>query len=415
MGKFFLKSSVPLMLLITAVITMQTACLSAEAFKLPDTGQTKCYDSYGSFVVKPCEGTGQDGAYAINIMSLTDNNDGTITDNNTSLMWQKEDNNLTSNWYWANEGEVCGALTLGGFSDWRLPSKKELISIVNYGVSDIVAVTANYFPDTKPLFYWTSTTNARVSDHAWTVYFNDGGVYNDFFSHKLYDQNYARCVRGGQILSTFNNSGGGTVTDNKTGLMWQQEEPGHMMWEAAISYCEMLSLGNHDDWRLPNIKELESLTDDTQDSPAINTTFFPQAFDSFYWSATSYGHGPGNAWVVDFGSLNGDNFANKNKNDVGNYVRCVRGGQCANPPFMTGGSVHDYSSLQLAYDGLTDDASLRVHALTFNEDLILQRDISMTLQGGYNCEFTLVAGFTTIHGSLSIILGTVAIENIVIQ
>ncbi len=60
----------------------------SEAFKLPDTGQTKCYQSVSPYAEIPCEGTGQDGAYNINPMYYTDNGNGTVTAKNTGLMWQ---------------------------------------------------------------------------------------------------------------------------------------------------------------------------------------------------------------------------------------------------------------------------------------------------------------------------------------
>jgi hypothetical protein len=115
----------------------------------------------------------------------------------------------------------------------------------------------------------------------------------------------------------------GTVTDTKTGLMWQQGENSTMTWEAALSFCEGLSLGGHSDWRLPNIKELESLTDDTRYNPAIETTFFPNAHAPGYWSSTTNAEGSHGAWYVVFGhGIVSNNYKNSSY-----YVRCVRGGQ----------------------------------------------------------------------------------------
>jgi hypothetical protein len=57
-------------------------------------------------------------------------------------------------------------------------------------------------------------------------------------------------------------NGNGTVTDTGSGLMWQKATaPGTYTWQAALSYCENLSLAGHSDWRLPNRNELESLVD----------------------------------------------------------------------------------------------------------------------------------------------------------
>jgi len=127
------------------------ACLCATpetslAYRLPDTDQRKCYQEVTPYAEIPCAGTGQDGAYVQNPLSYTENG-STVTDNNTGLVWQKEDDGTTYNWYWAsgtydssyNSGgeNVCGSLSLGGYSDWRLPSKKELMSIVSFGYGDV--------------------------------------------------------------------------------------------------------------------------------------------------------------------------------------------------------------------------------------------------------------------------------------
>ena len=109
--------------------------------------------------------------------------------------------------------------------------------------------------------------------------------------------------------------------------MWQQGENSLMIGGSAISYCEGLSLGGHSDWRLPNIKELESLTDDYRFNPSIDTTFFPNAQDAQaygYWSSTTYAGTPDYAWSVFFESGVVD-FFRKGSGIL--YVRCVRGRQ----------------------------------------------------------------------------------------
>jgi hypothetical protein len=129
---------------------------SSAAFKLPDTGQTLCYDSSGSVI--DCTGTGQDGAYNINPMSFADNADGTVTDKNTGLMWQKQDDGNRYNWYQASgmynktynptTKDVCGSLTLGSHSGWRLPTKKELMSIADHGIPPPgPMIMTTYFPN----------------------------------------------------------------------------------------------------------------------------------------------------------------------------------------------------------------------------------------------------------------------------
>jgi hypothetical protein len=151
-----------------------------------------------------------------------------------------------------------------------------------------------------------------------------GNMYDDFIA--------VRCVRGGKFPShNFVDNDDGTITDNVTGLMWQQGEPGIMPWDAALSYCESLLLGGNSDWRLPNIKELESLTDDSRDNPAIDKTFFLDATASLYWTSSSQAADASSAYIVGF-SYPGVDWENKPLSDIRGAdsdikVRCVRGGQ----------------------------------------------------------------------------------------
>jgi hypothetical protein len=269
-------------------------CGSTGAFNLPDTGQTACYDTSGNVI--SCAGTGQDGEYNIHPLSYTDNGNGTVTDNNTGLMWQKEDDGFVYNWYQATgtfhathnpaSQNVCGSLMLGSYSDWRLPAKKELITIVDYGIPyPGPAIETTFFPNTKLYSYWSSTTAAHDSDLAFNPGFT-AGIVRDTAKSAL---SYVRCVRGEQMPDPdFIDNGNSTVTDNRTNLIWQQGLTGYLpvAWESALSYCQGLSLGGYSDWRLPNIKELESITDDTRWNPAIDTNYF-YAINDDYWSSTT--------------------------------------------------------------------------------------------------------------------------------
>jgi hypothetical protein len=161
------------------------------------------------------------------------------------------------------------------------------------------------------------------------VNFLEGNVYGANIKDIDHTYFYVRCVRGGHYpVQSFVNNEDGTVTDNNTGLMWQQAEPDYMTWEQALNYCEGLNLANKTDWRLPNIMELESLTDDTRYDPAIDTNFFPNASSSFYWSSTTAAFYPYNAWVVvgSDGSVEG----HQRKDVTHFYVRCIRAMQYGN-------------------------------------------------------------------------------------
>jgi len=196
------------------------------------------------------------------------------------------------------------------------------MSIVNYGTYD-PSINATYFPNINRFDYWLSTTYASSSTDAWKWLSYNGDLVNGSKSGSY----YVRCIRGeGQTTTkSFTDNGNVTVTDNDTKLMWQKGEGGSMTWESAITYCENLSLAGYSDWRLPNIKELESITDDSKYNPAIDTTYFPNAYSFGYWSSTTFTCCNSSALGVRFSDGSVANYGPEKSNN--DYVRCVRGGQ----------------------------------------------------------------------------------------
>jgi hypothetical protein len=120
-----------------------------------------------------------------------------------------------------------------------------------------------------------------------------------------------------------------TVTDKKTGLMWQKSDDNtERGWDAAMAYCQNLVLPavsfGYRDWRLPSVGELKSIVDHRTYDPAINGSAFPGTEPSRYWTATTYAsNSSGYAWGVNFSNGNVYYFYKSNTC----YVRCVRRGQ----------------------------------------------------------------------------------------
>jgi len=113
------------------------------------------------------------------------------------------------------------------------------------------------------------------------------------------------------------------VTDNTTNLQWQDDSSATSTkknWKEAIEYCENLTLGNYNDWRLPNFNELYYLADRSKNNPAIDSIFNYVA-SNYYWSSTTLLSDKGNAWIVKF-SDGSDGWDDK-INDIYN-IRCVR-------------------------------------------------------------------------------------------
>jgi uncharacterized repeat protein (TIGR01451 family) len=384
-----------------------TAVYTQETGRIPDTGQTQCYNDTG---VIPCPQSGedfygQDGNYLINPPSYTkldaEGNDlpdsatswVMVRDNVTGLIWEVKtddgsihDKDDTYTWQDAQDVFITqvNAERFGGYSDWRLPTPKELAAITILGSTDPAADRA-YFPNCRSSNYWSSSTLAYDTDYAWRVYLYNGHVYY-YYKTSHY---YVRCVRGGP--SPFSDhlilNKDGTVTDTATGLMWQQEDPGTTYnWQGALDQPEHLGLARYDDWRLPNARELQSIVEYSQYDPAIDTAYFPNCRSSYYWSGSTVANGPDYAWHVGFygGGLYSSYKANLN------YVRCVRGGSCrllGHLILLTpaqGSRWHIGESLTITWD---------------NQSIAGNVAISLSRQGGKEGTFTDIVASTENDGT----------------
>ena len=353
---------------ITGIFTTAIAGNNAgAAFNYwPDTGQTKCYNNSNE-IDCPAPGQrfyGQDAQYkgyrsytklGYNGAELPGNatiEDGWIMtrDNITGLIWEIKtddgsihDQDNTFTWCDTNpetNGGDQGTCSdpsaendteafiaklnqdnFGGFSDWRMPTVKELSTLINLGAeNNAPAVDPDFFPDTISDNYWSATTVTYDSSAAWYVCFSDRCVDDNMYKDGWYP---VRAVRGGQPVpeSRFIDNGDGTITDVSTSLMWQKcymgqnynittgecedipEEWGTYSWEEALEYCETSSLAGNNDWRLPSRNEMQSLADYSKTNPAMSELFsIPSWYDPndpfnyilFWTSSTIFSLDPNN-------------------------------------------------------------------------------------------------------------------------
>ncbi len=333
-----------------------TYCQEHSCWKVPPTNQLLCYSDTVSIECSSCGGAnppvcgdsspiafcGQDAQYPDSARTYTckdsagtDKNcslapaDGDVVEDSVyGLMWQRvlpanfgTDCDDAETCTWEQAKNYCTNLSYGSHADWRLPDYYELSSIVDYGRYE-AAIDPVAFAGAPAFGAWTSSPSAGLPDSAWNVGFYDGPVRH---APKI-NTARARCVRGVPLqfneperFDVSGSTGQEIVVDRATGLGWQKTFDAYLMlWTPALSHCEALSYGGHQDWRLPNINELQSLVNVEKDNSASD---FPDMPSDIFWSSSTWVMDAIWAWYLDF---NDGNVAADEKDTDFHYVRCVR-------------------------------------------------------------------------------------------
>jgi hypothetical protein len=310
-----------------------TACplRAAQPYTIVDTGQTRCYDNRIE-ISPPQPGQpfdGQDAQYRGIQPSYQDHGDGTVTDLNTGLTWQKQFDGGRKHTFAEAKAGAAQCRT-GGHTDWRLPTIKELYSLMDFS-GGMASQPAKPYLDTRyfefiygdpakgereiDAQYWSATEyvgrTMRGNATVFGVNFADGrikGYPRGRGPGGRAAQQFVRYVRGNLTYgkNDFHDNGDGTIPDRATGLIWQKTDSGKALnWEEALAYARHLNLAGHDDWRLPNAKELQSIVDYTRapdaadkaaQGPAVDPIFQITDPESYFWTSTTHLEGrPGMA------------------------------------------------------------------------------------------------------------------------
>ncbi len=313
------------------------------SYPVVDTDQSACFDDasqIASQIACPepeAAWFGQDAQYTGSTPSYLDNGDGTVTDLNTGLMWQQDPGPKRN---YADALTGAADMDLGGYSDWRLPTIKELYSLILFSGRDIsICMDGSDTCEGKPFLdtdyfvfeygdirageriidaqYWSATeyldTTMTGNATAFGVNFADGrikGYPRDIGAGGGANTQFVRYVRGNPVYgeNELVDNADGSVTDLSTGLDWMQQDSLEALnWRQALDYCSNATLVGADDWRLPNAKELHSIVDysrapDITNSAAIDPLFHVSPIVNeagildypSYWTSTTHADISGN-------------------------------------------------------------------------------------------------------------------------
>ena len=366
-----------------------------------------------------------------------------VKDNVTGLLWEVktangglQDQNWSYSWYdsrhnyggsaGAANGGTCktagrcdtekyvddiNATGLCGYSDWRMPTVKELQGIAHLG-SNGSTIDSRYFPNTPnscaliscttggsfinpAAYYWSGSPDAGNPGSAWHVSFATGGAYRSGRENTR----SVRLVRGAAAATpigagsctdttippsnpdaSYVDHDDGTVTDSNTGLMWKRCSEGQtwsggtcngtaitFSWGSALSLATVANLGGYADWRLPNVKELRSLVEECRTGPAIDIAIFPNTPNSSFWTSSPFVIYSNDAWTVNFSD--GSNFVYTNRADA-SVVRLVRAGESTQSTTATTDSTTSTSSTSVSSTTTTTLPGSQILSLSSGWNLV---------------------------------------------
>jgi hypothetical protein len=303
------------------------------------TGQKTCHDTLGREI--PCPGSGQDAEFKKGIslpLPRFDQRGEVILDRLTGLIWTGNANLADFPLTWQEALNYIAGMNRErafGYSDWRLPNRRELRSLMSHQTRMPALPEGHPFRNVFLGWYWTSTTAAINTAYAWYVHMEGARM---FFGNKaqffllwpvrgkgnniLPVTGQTQCHDPAGHLIPCAGSGqdgefrfglpwpeprfqvvGDAVIDLLTGLCWLRRADltgREVTWRDALSTVAILNQNSKGAsvWRLPNINELESLVDCSTHSPALPVGHPFIGIREAYWSSTTSMFEPSWAWAL---------------------------------------------------------------------------------------------------------------------
>ena len=300
------------------------------------TGAVKCYDDSmeTGCTQEGADFYGQDAQYADTgyctpknfVFDKTYPSQITVIDKNTGLEWDRTVRTKS----WTQAKDYCENMEYAGHADWRLPTIKELLTIIDHGTTQ--GINTDYFGSIG--LCWTGNESLANGNNAWmvstseTAFTRGKGNSQDFICVRDTDPQHTIPEN-----SSFEDVSNEIIKDLTTNLYWQKGYVTGKTWQEALEYCENLTLDGYSDWRLPNINELISLVNYGAKNPASDFINMPSK--PFWSSTTSLSYSTGNALYIKFATGDLD-YISKTYTYDPRLTRCVRSDICGEGEFLSG-------------------------------------------------------------------------------
>ena len=275
------------------------------------TDISACFDAKGETTA--CPGSGRDAAYGVLDQRGRFTVDGPLVhDALTGAVWLRDANPESFPLTWEEARAVTARMTAQkahGLGDWQLPTRRALFSLVSHDAVNPSLPSGHPFTNVFTGYYWTSESCNRLPAQAWHIHLGGGRVVKANKTDASLVWPVCLPVTGAGALPPAARAARfaperGLALDTLTGLYWSLDADAArrpLRWEEAIAFVEELNAKNWlgcADWRLPNVRELESLADLSADSPALAPGHPFTGVREGYWSSTTSIYEPRYAWTL---------------------------------------------------------------------------------------------------------------------
>lgn len=280
---------------------------------LLETDQVHCYSEEGEPI--SCRDSGQDAAYAKRFFMPAPGrfqvSGQVVKDKLARVSWTRNANPAVFPLSWQEALQYVmqmRAQRAHGCSHWQLPSRNLLFSLISHQQKNPALPADAPFEDIFTGYYWTSEGCSRLTDQAWYIHMGGGRVQRGMKhgSYMVWPVSPDATGSSGPDLPGSDRfvAHGDCVHDTTTGLTWRRDaDPARkkLTWAAALAFIRELNGNTAVDescWRLPNVRELESLIDLSSHSPALTPGHSFINVRDAYWSSTTSIYEPRYAWTL---------------------------------------------------------------------------------------------------------------------